>query len=84
MSHVQHRYFFATAVAIAVAVILKVAQVPSPWPAAIAIYTYGMVAWPVIREEMLPNVNASTYAAIWGGAALFVLVMENLGSYAGW
>lgn len=84
MTFAQQRYFFATATAIAVAVILNLAQVPSPWPAAIAVYVYGMVAWPVIREEMLPNVGASTYAAIWAGAALFVLVMENLGSYAGW
>ena len=84
MTYVQQRYFCATAIAIIAAVVLRAAQVPAPWPAAIAVYVYGLVAWPVVREEVLPNVKPGLYAAICLGAALMVIVYENLGAYAGW
>lgn len=74
-------YFLAAAVAIVSAVVLRVAGLPAPWPPAIALYVYGLVAWPVLREQM-PRVRPATYAAIWVGAALLVFVYENLGAYA--
>jgi hypothetical protein len=80
----QQRYFCATAVAIMVAVVLRGTNLPTPWPAAIAVYVYGAVAWPAIRDEMLPNIKPSLYAVMCLGAALLVIVYENLGAYAGW
>ena len=75
-------YFLAAAVAILAAVSLRIAGLPSPWPPAIALYVYGLVAWPVLREQM-PKVRPTMYAMIWVGAALLVFVYENLGAYAG-
>jgi hypothetical protein len=45
-------FFLAAAVAVLAAVALQMAGVPAPWPAAIALYVYGMVAWPVLRERL--------------------------------
>ena len=75
-------YFFAAIVAIMTAVGLRLAGTPSPWPAAIALYVYGVVAWPVLREK-LPTLKPALYAAIWASAALVVIVYETLGAYAG-
>lgn len=75
-------YFLAASVAILTAVALRLVGVPSPWPAAIALYVYGLVSWPVLREKM-PTVRPTMYVAIWMGVALLVIVYENLGSYAG-
>jgi hypothetical protein len=80
----QQRYFVATAIAVMAAIVLRAAQIPSPWPAAIAVYVYGAVAWPAIREEVLPNVKPGLYAMMCLGAALLVIVYENLGASAGW
>jgi hypothetical protein len=80
----QQRYFCATAIAVLTAVLLRGGQLPSPWPAAIAVYVYGLVAWPAIREEVLPNVKPGLYAVICLCAALLVIVYENLGASAGW
>ena len=84
MTYAQQRYFCATAIAIIAAIVLRTAHVPAPWPAAIAVYIYGLVAFPAIREEMLPNVKPGMYAMICLCAALMVFVYENLGAYAGW
>ena len=84
MTDVQQRYFCATGIAIITAVVLRMAHMPAPWPAAIAVYMYGVIAWPVVRQDMLPNVKPGLYAAICLAASMFVIVMENLGSYAGW
>lgn len=84
MSYAQQRYFCATAIAIMAALLLRAAQVPHPWPAAIAVYVYGLVAWPAVREEVLPNVRPGLYAVICLAAALLVIVYENLGAAAGW
>ena len=84
MTIAQQRYFCAAAIAVMVAVVLRAAHVPTPWPAAIAIYVYGAVAWPAIREELLPNVKPGLYAVMCLGAALLVIVYENLGAAAGW
>jgi hypothetical protein len=84
VTYVQQRYFCATAVAVIAAVVLRAVQLPNPWPAAIAVYVYGLVAWPAIREEVLPNVKPGLYAMMCLAAALLVIVYENLGAYAGW
>ncbi len=84
MTQVHHRYVSAAAIAIAVAVTLKIAHILAPWPAAIAIYVYGLVARPIITEELLPNVKPGAYAAMCLAAAMLVFVYEGLGAYAGW
>jgi hypothetical protein len=84
VTEVQTRYFSATAVAIIVALVLRAVHLPTPWPAAIAVYVYGLVAMPAVMEEMLPNVKPGLYAMICLGASLLVIVYENLGAYAGW
>ncbi len=84
MTYAQQRYFCATSIAIIAAVVLRAAHLPTPWPAAIAVYIYGLVAWPAVREEMLPNVKPGLYAMICLAASLLVIVCENLGAYAGW
>jgi hypothetical protein len=75
-------YFLAAAAAIIAAVALKIVGLPGAWPPAIALYIYGLVAWPVLREQ-IPSVRPMMYAAIWVGAGLFVFVCENLGAYVG-
>ena len=75
-------YFLATVVAILAAVALRLAGIPGPWPAAIALYVYGVVAWPVLRTRM-PSLKPMLYAAVWVSAALLVIAYETLGAYAG-
>ena len=84
MTYAQQRYFFATTIAIIAALALRAVHLPTPWPAAIAVYIYGLVAWPAVREELLPNVKPELYAMICLAASLLVIVYENLGAYAGW
>ena len=74
-------YFFAAVVAILSAVALRLVGMPAPWPAAISMYIYGLVVWPVLREKL--PIKPAIYAAIWMSVALLVLVYENLGAYAG-
>lgn len=83
MTYAQQRYCVATAVAVIAAVILR-GHLPAPWPAAIAVYVYGLVAWPAVQEELLPNVRPGLYAMLCLAAALLVVVYENLGAYGGW
>jgi hypothetical protein len=74
-------YFLAAIVAIMAAVALRLAGVPAPWPPAIALYVYGLVAWPVLRERM-PSVRPALYAVIWLSASLVLIMYEALGSAA--
>jgi len=74
-------YFLAASVAILSAVALRLVGMPAPWPPAIALYVYGLVAWPVLRERM-PTVRPAVYAAIWLSASLVLLIYEALGSAA--
>lgn len=74
-------YFMAAIVAILAAVALRFVGVPAPWPPAIALYVYGVVAWPQLRQR-LPNVSPMTYAAIWLSASLVLMMYEALGSAA--
>ena len=74
-------YFMAAVVAVLAAVALRLIGIPSPWPPAIAMYVYGVVAWPVLRERM-PAVKPSLYAVAWVSVALLVVAYETLGAYA--
>lgn len=74
-------YFLAAIVAILAAVVLRLSGTPAPWPAAISLYVYGVVAWPVLRHRM-PMVKPTMYAMIWLGAALVLMAYEALGSAA--
>ena len=73
-------FFLAAIVAVIAAVALRLAGVPQPWPPAIALYVYGVVAWPVLRERM--PVKPTMYAAVWVSASLLVVAYETLGAYA--
>jgi hypothetical protein len=69
-------FFLAAIVAILTAVGLQLVGIPAPWPAAISLYVYGLVAWPVLRERMA--VKPTLYAAAWVSAALLVVAYESL------
>ena len=75
-------YFIAAFVAVLTAVALRLAGFPGPWPAAIAMYVYGVVAWPVLREKM-PSLRPALYAVAWVSVAFLVIAYETLGAYAG-
>jgi hypothetical protein len=74
-------YFLAAIVAVMAAVALRLIGVPAPWPAAIAFYVYGMVAWPVLRERV-PSIGPTLYAAAWVSVTLLVIAYETLGASA--
>jgi hypothetical protein len=69
-------FFLAVVVGVLTAVALRLVGVPGPWPAAVSLYVYGAVAWPVLRERM--PVRPAVYAAVWVSAALLVVVYETL------
>jgi hypothetical protein len=71
-------FLLAAAVAVMAAVLMRLLGVPAPWPAAIAVYTYGAVAWPVIRDRV--SVRPALYAAAWVSVALLVIAYETLGA----
>jgi hypothetical protein len=73
-------FFLAACVAVMAAVALRLIGIPAPWPAAIAFYVYGVVAWPVLRDRM--PVKPTMYAAVWVSAALLVVAYETLAAYA--
>lgn len=75
-------YLVATLIAVMAAIVLRLAGLPAPWPAAIALYVYGVVAWPVLRERV-PALKPAIYAAAWVSVALLVIAYETLGAYAG-
>lgn len=75
-------FFMAVAIAVMTAIGLRLIGFPGPWPAAIAMYVYGVVAWPVLREKM-PTLKPLLYAAAWVSVALLVIAYETLGAYAG-
>jgi hypothetical protein len=81
MNDYHPTFFLAAVVAIVAALVLRVVGVPAPWPAAIALYVYGTVAWPVMRERM--PVKPALYAAMWASVALLVFAYETLNVYRG-
>lgn len=81
MTEYHPTYFMAAIVAILSAVALRLGGLPAPWPPAIAMYVYGVVAWPELRRRM-PSVSPVTYAMIWLSASLVLMMYEALGSAA--
>ena len=80
--HEPHpRFLCAAVVAVLAALALRAVGAPHPWPAAIAVYVYGTVAWPVLRDRLL--VKPGVYAAVWVSAALLVIAYESLAASAG-
>jgi hypothetical protein len=73
-------FFIAALVAVLTAVALRLLGLPGPWPAAIAMYVYGLVAWPVLRDKM-PSLKPTVYAVAWVSVALLVIAYETLGAY---
>jgi hypothetical protein len=63
------------------AVLLRLLGLPGPWPAAIAVYVYGLVVWPVLRDRM-PTLKPVLYAAAWVSVALLVIAYETLAAFA--
>ena len=74
-------YILAAAIAVIAALALRLLGTPTPWPAAIALYVYGAVAWPVMRER-IPALRPTMYAAVWVSAALLVIAYETLAVYS--
>jgi hypothetical protein len=81
MTETHPTYFLAVMVAILCAVALRLVGIAGPWPAAIALYVYGLVSWPVLRERM-PALRPAAYAAIWLSASLVLVMYEVLGAAA--
>lgn len=71
-------YYLAAVMAIVTALVLRAMGFPAPWPAAISLYVYGLVAYPAARLEM-PHVRPLTYGLIWFGAAMSVVLLEVVG-----
>jgi hypothetical protein len=57
-------------------VALQFAGVPHPWPAAIALNVYGLVAWPGARREL--PVSERTYAGAWITLAAVLAFLEKV------
>jgi hypothetical protein len=76
MLRIEPIYLAALAVGLAAALALRFLHVAHPWPAAIALNAYGLVAWPGVRQELA--VTQSTYAGAWMAATLVLLLLENI------
>jgi hypothetical protein len=76
MTRIEPIYLAALAVAAAAAVILQFVGVPHPWPAAIALNVYGLIAWPGARREI--PVSERTYAGTWITLAAVLAFLEKL------
>ena len=76
MTRIQPIYLAAVALAIAAALVLTFLGVAQPWPAAVALNVYGLVAWPEARHEI--PVSHRTYAGGWITAALVLALFEKL------
>ena len=76
MTRIEPIYFAALVAAVAAAVGLQLVDFPHPWPAAIALNVYGLVAWPGMSREL--RVTQHTYAGGWMAAALVLVFLEKL------
>ena len=80
MTRIEPIYFAALAVAIAAAIGLQLMDFPHPWPAALALNVYGLIAWPGVSQEV--QVTQRTYAGGWMAAALILVLLEKLAPMA--
>ncbi len=76
MTRIEPIYLAALVAALAAAVVLQLLGVPQPWPAAIALNVYGLVAWPGARREI--PVSERTYAGAWITLAAVFALLEKL------
>ena len=51
MTRIEPIYLAALAVAIAAAIGMQLMDFPHPWPAAIALNVYGLIAWPGVSQN---------------------------------
>lgn len=80
MPKIDPLYLAALAAAIAIALTLRLFGLPHPWPAAIALYAYGLVAWPGARREW--PLTERTYAGGCMAAALVLVLLETIAPLA--
>jgi hypothetical protein len=76
MTRIEPIYFAALVAAVVAAVGFQLMNFPSPWPAAIALNVYGLVAWPGVSREM--GVSQHAYAGGWMAAAMVLVFLEKL------
>jgi hypothetical protein len=79
MTKVEPTHVAAVAVALAVAIALRLVDIPHPWPAAIALNVYGLVAWPAVRRHL--PVTQRTYAGGWMAAAVVLVLLEAIAPF---
>lgn len=80
MPRIEPLYLAALAAAIAIALALQLLSLPHPWPAAIALYAYGLMAWPGARREL--PLTERTYAGGCMAAALALVLLEKIAPLA--
>ena len=76
MTRIEPIFLAALVAALAAAVVLHLLGVSQPWPAAIALNVYGLVAWPGARREI--PVSERTYAGAWITLAAVLALLEKL------
>jgi hypothetical protein len=76
MTRIEPIYFAALVVAVAAALGFQLINLPHPWPAALALNVYGLVAWPGMSREL--HVSERTYAGGWMCLALVLVCLEKL------
>ncbi len=76
MTRIEPIYLAALVAALAAAVVLQLLGVAQPWPAAIALNVYGLVAGPGARREI--PVSERTYAGAWITLAAVLALLEKL------
>ena len=80
MIRIEPLYFMALATALGAALGLHVIGVPHPWPAAIALNVYGLIAWPRARHEL--PLTERTYAGGCMTAAMVLVLLEKIAPLA--
>jgi hypothetical protein len=80
MTRLEPLYFMALVTAIAAAFALQLLGVPHPWPAAIALNVFGLIAWPSARHEL--QLTERTYAGGCMTAALVLVLLEKIAPLA--
>ena len=76
MSTIKPIYITAVVYAVASALALNLLQLPNPWPAAIALNVYGVVAWPGALQEL--PVTKEIWAGGWITATALLLLLEKI------
>lgn len=80
MTRIEPLYFMALATALGAALGLQLLAVPHPWPAAIALNVYGLIAWPSARHEL--QLTERTYAGGCMTAAMVLVLLEKIAPLA--